>query len=55
VVAFGVPEHPTRWVTERLTRVSLRQVNGRFAAVRAELGMHPALSLHCLRHSYVTT
>lgn len=52
---FGVPGHPTLWVTERLTRVSLRQVDGRFAAVRAELGMDPALSLRCLRHPYVTT
>lgn len=51
---FGVPEHPALWVTERLGRVSLRQVDGRFAAVRAELGLDPALSMHCLRHSYVT-
>jgi integrase/recombinase XerC len=37
-----------------LTRVSLRYFDQRFAAVRAEIGLDPALSLHCLRHSYVT-
>ena len=51
---FATTAHPALWVTERLTRVSLRYFDQRFAAVRAEIGLDPALSLHCLRHSYVT-
>ena len=51
---FAAADHPALWVTERLTRVSLRSFDQRFAAVRAEIGLDPALSLHCLRHSYVT-
>lgn len=46
--------HPALWLTERLTRVSLRHLDKRFAWLRAEAGLDPALSLHCLRHSYVT-
>ena len=42
------------WVTERLTRVSLRYFDERFAQLRAEVGLDADLSLHCLRHSYVT-
>ncbi|WP_299451237.1 tyrosine-type recombinase/integrase [uncultured Serinicoccus sp.] len=51
---FGVPGHPALWVTERLSRVSLRHFDARFATVRHQAGLDPALSLHCLRHSYVT-
>lgn len=47
-------EHPGLWLTERLTRVSVRHVDELFARVRAEVGLDPGLSLHCLRHSYVT-
>lgn len=50
---FGV-EHPALWLTERLTRVSVRHIDELFAQARAELGLDAALSLHCLRHSYVT-
>jgi site-specific recombinase XerD len=42
------------WVTERNTRVSLGYVDSRFASVRDSAGLDPYLSLHSLRHSYVT-
>jgi len=51
---FGAPGQPALWVTERLSRVSLRHFDQRFAAVREQVGLDPALSMHCLRHSYVT-
>ena len=42
------------WPTERRTRVSLEYLDRRFATIRDEAGLDPDLSLHCLRHSYVT-
>lgn len=51
---FGRAELSTLWPTERGTRVSLPYIDRRFAALRAEAGLDPALKLHCLRHSYVT-
>ena len=47
-------DHPALWVSERLNRVSTVHVGKRFAWLRDEAGLDPALSLHCLRHSYVT-
>lgn len=47
-------DHPALWVTERLTRVDVDYLDRRFAALRAEAGLDETLSLHCLRHSYVT-
>jgi integrase/recombinase XerC len=47
-------EHPALWVTERLTRVTVKQLDKRFTALRAEAGLPSELTLHCLRHSYVT-
>lgn len=47
-------DHPALWVTERVTRVALKHFDRRFSALRAEAGLDPALTLHCLRHSYVT-
>lgn len=47
-------DHPALWVTERLTRVSTKHLDKRFAALRAGAGLAPELTLHCLRHSYVT-
>jgi integrase/recombinase XerC len=52
--AFGCPLHPAVFVTERGTRLSLSYVNERFAEIRAEAGLDPMLTPHCLRHSYVT-
>ncbi|MDT0119054.1 MULTISPECIES: tyrosine-type recombinase/integrase [Kocuria] len=42
------------WLTERGTRLQARDVADRFGFYRDELGLDPALSPHCLRHSYVT-
>ena len=47
-------DHSALWVTERLTRVTLRYLDKRFNALRCEAGLDSALTLHCLRHSYVT-
>ena len=52
--AFGCPEHPAVFVTERGTRISLAYVNERFAEIRDEAGLDAMLTPHCLRHSYVT-
>lgn len=51
---FEAPGSSALWVTERLTRVSARHVDEFFATARAEVGLEEHLSLHCLRHSYVT-
>lgn len=51
---FRAEDRNALWVTERRTRVSLRHFDARFATVRDQVGLDPALSLHCLRHSYVT-
>jgi integrase/recombinase XerC len=46
--------HSALWLTERRTRVKVRQIDDLFAVARAEIGLDEHLSLHCLRHSYVT-
>jgi site-specific recombinase XerD len=52
--AFGFPDHPAVWVTERGSRLSPRAADDRFAAYRDAAGLPAALDLHCLRHTYVT-
>lgn len=47
-------EAGTLWPTERGSRVSLRYIDMRFAALRDQLGLPPELSVHALRHTYVT-
>ena len=47
-------DHQALWVTERLTRVSVKQMDKRFLALREEAGLAAELTLHSLRHSYVT-
>ncbi|MEU2042692.1 tyrosine-type recombinase/integrase [Nocardia niwae] len=47
-------DHPALWVTERLTRVHGSYLEKRFSMVRAGAGLPKELTLHCLRHSYVT-
>lgn len=42
------------WLTERRQRITTRTVDKRFAAIRDGLGLDTALTLHSLRHSYVT-
>jgi integrase/recombinase XerC len=51
---FRAADHPALWLTERLTRVNTRHIDSRFAAARDAIGLDPSLTLHCLRHSYVT-
>ena len=51
---LGPGDYPALWVTERVTRVALKHFDKRFNALRAEAGLDPALTLHCLRHSYVS-
>ncbi|HET7327021.1 MAG TPA: tyrosine-type recombinase/integrase [Nocardioidaceae bacterium] len=42
------------WPTERGRRITVEQVNARFAAYRDALGLPGELGPHCLRHSYAT-
>lgn len=42
------------FLTERGTRLSVSEADARFAAARDEAGLDPALTMHCLRHSYIT-
>jgi len=46
--------HPALWLTERGGRISLRQVDDRFAMWRSVAGLPAELSVHCLRHSYLS-
>ena len=46
--------HPALWLTERAGRISVRQIDDRFAQWRAAAGLPAALSVHCLRHSYIS-
>jgi integrase/recombinase XerC len=48
------PSHPALWLTERGGRISPRSVDDRFAAWRGAAGLPAGLSVHCLRHSYVS-
>lgn len=47
-------DHPALWVTERLTRVDGGFLERRFSRIRQEAGLPEELTLHCLRHSYIT-
>jgi site-specific recombinase XerD len=51
---LNAADHPALWVTERLTRVDGGFLERRFSRIRAEAGLPVDLTLHCLRHSYVT-
>ena len=46
--------HAALWLSERHDRVTTRNVDVRFAKIRTGAGLDPALTLHSLRHSYVT-
>ena len=48
------PSHPALWLTERGERISPRSVDERFAAWRKTAGLPRELSVHCLRHSYIS-
>jgi len=51
---YGCDAHPAVWLTERAARISARQVDDRFAQFRVLAGLPAELSVHCLRHSYVS-
>jgi integrase/recombinase XerC len=51
---YPAAAHPALWLTERGGRISPRQVDDRFALWRAAAGLPGELSVHCLRHSYVS-
>ena len=42
------------WLTERRQRLSTKTMDKRFAFLRTQAGLPKDLTLHCLRHSYVT-
>lgn len=42
------------WLTERRQRLSVKSIDKRFAVLREQAGLSADLTLHCLRHSYVT-
>ena len=42
------------WPSERSPRVSLEKISARFADYRDALGLPDSVSLHSLRHSYIT-
>ncbi|HWR46197.1 MAG TPA: tyrosine-type recombinase/integrase [Pseudonocardiaceae bacterium] len=51
---YGCERHPAVWLTERGGRISLRQIDDRFAQFRQLAGLSDDLSVHSLRHSYVS-
>jgi site-specific recombinase XerD len=51
---YGCEGHPAVWLTERGGRISVRQIDDRFAEFRAAAGLPAELSVHSLRHSYVS-
>jgi len=51
---YGCSRHPAVWLTERGGRISPRQIDDRFAQLRGLAGLPADLSVHCLRHSYVS-
>jgi len=50
----GGLDRPELFPTERRGRVSVNTMDKRFAWLRDQAGLPEDLSLHCLRHSYVT-
>ena len=50
----GPDGNPALWPTERAPRISVHQIDHRFAACRAALGFPAGLDFHSLRRSYVT-
>src|SRR5207302_6097797 len=51
---YGSERHPAVWLTERGGRISPRQIDDRFAQFRRLAGLPDELSVHALRHSYVS-
>lgn len=52
---YGPPARGSAlWLTERGGRISPRRIDERFAAYRLSAGLPAELSVHSLRHSYVS-
>jgi integrase/recombinase XerC len=51
---YGAGRHPAVWLTERGGRISPRHIDDRFKLWRTRAGLAAELSVHCLRHSYVS-
>jgi integrase/recombinase XerC len=51
---YGAPGTAALWLAERGERISARSVDDRFALARAAAGLPAELSVHCLRHSFVS-
>lgn len=51
---FAPKDSAMLWPTERGSRIALGYIDGRFAAIRDEANLDRSLTLHSLRHSYVT-
>jgi integrase/recombinase XerC len=51
---YGCDQHPAVWLTERGGRICPRQIDDRFAQFRRLADLPGELSVHCLRHSYVS-
>jgi integrase/recombinase XerC len=51
---YECENHPAVWLTERGGRISVRHVDDRFAQFRVAAGLPSELSVHCLRHSWVS-
>ena len=51
---FAGADPAALWPTERGGRISTRSVDDRFVLYRAAAGLPVELSVHCLRHSYVS-
>ena len=51
---YGVEGHPAVWLTERGGRIAPRHIDERFALWRDRASLPKELSVHCLRHSYVS-
>jgi site-specific recombinase XerD len=51
---YGCDGLAALWLTERGGRISVRQIDDRFAQLRGLAGLPEDLSVHCLRHSYVS-
>jgi integrase/recombinase XerC len=51
---FGFDERAALWLSERGGRVAPKYLSERFAELRDLTGLDRKLTLHCLRHSYLT-
>jgi integrase/recombinase XerC len=52
--SFGHADEGPMWPSERGMRISKRGFEARFQSLRDEAGLPDELTLHCLRHTYIT-